>query len=190
MSKADINSSGFGQAALEHLDALYGFAMTLTRDRTEAEDLVQETYLRAVRAFGRLVPDSNLKGWLFAIMRNLWLNQLRHARSGPQFLELDAEAGDHAWRIDSKTVDPHAVYVNKMEREEMQAAIASLPHLYREVIVLRDIEGFSYQQIADILQCPAGTVMSRIGRAREKLRQLLGQWRVETRPPAMRAKEA
>ena len=190
MSKTDTKSSGFSESALEHLDALYGFAMTLTRNRTEAEDLVQETYLRAVRAFGRLMPDSNLKGWLFAIMRNIWLNQLRHERNGPQFLELDAEEGEEVWYIDKKTNDPHTVYVKKIERETMQAAIANLPHLYREVILLRDIEGFSYQQIADILQCPAGTVMSRIGRAREKLRQLLGQWRAETRSQTMQAKEA
>src|ERR687885_484440 len=83
--------AGLPPATLEHQDALYGFAMTLTRDRTEAEDLVQETYLRAVRAFGRLLPDSNLKGWMFAIMRNAWLNQLRHARSGPRFVELAGE---------------------------------------------------------------------------------------------------
>ena len=82
MTKSDTVSASFSQAALEHLDALYGYAMTLTHNKTEAEDLVQETYLRAVRAFGQLMPDSNLKSWLFAIMRNVWLNQLRHARSG------------------------------------------------------------------------------------------------------------
>src|SRR6266498_3446321 len=83
MSDAGNRNTTFSQAALAHLDALYGFAMTLTHNQTEAEDLVQETYLRAVRAFGRLLPDSNLKGWMFAIMRNAWLNQLRHTRSGP-----------------------------------------------------------------------------------------------------------
>ena len=71
MGEGTNRDTAFSSSALEHLDALYGFAMMLTRDRTEAEDLVQETYLRAVRAFGRLMPDSNLKGWLFAIMRNV-----------------------------------------------------------------------------------------------------------------------
>ena len=190
MGKSENDSVDFSEAALEHLDALYGFAMTLVRNRAEAEDLVQETYLRAVRAFGRLLPDSNLKSWLFAIMRNIWLNQIRHTRSGPQFIELDAEEDSQARWLDRKSGDPHSVYVRKVEREEMRAAIASLPHLYREVVVLRDIEGFSYQQIAEILQCPAGTVMSRLGRARGKLRQLLTEWQAETRPKAMRAKEA
>ncbi len=190
MSKSNMRTSEFSQAALAHLDPLYGFAMTLTRDRTEAEDLVQETYLRAVRAFGQLMPDSNLKSWLFAIMRNIWLNQLRHHRSGPQFVELDSEAENESWWLDQKACDPYAVYVSKVEREEMRDAIASLPDLYREVIVLRDIEGFSYQQIAGILECPAGTVMSRLGRAREKLRQLLYQWQSGREPKPLHAKRA
>src|SRR4030095_12431791 len=88
----------FSQAALEHLDALYGFAMTLTRNQAEAEDLVQETYLRAVRAFGQLVADSNLKSWLFVIMRNIWLNQIRHAHSRPNFVGLEpAGEGPAEW---------------------------------------------------------------------------------------------
>jgi RNA polymerase sigma-70 factor, ECF subfamily len=179
MNEAGNRNTTFSQAALAHLDALYGFAMTLTRDRTEAEDLVQETYLRAVRAFGRLLPDSNLKGWMFAIMRNAWLNQLRHTRSGPRFVELDCDE-DHTEWLDQLASDPHVLYLRKLEREEIRAAIDSLPHLYREIIVLRDIEGFSYQQIAGILGCPAGTVMSRLGRAREKLRRLLADWHSAT----------
>jgi RNA polymerase sigma-70 factor (ECF subfamily) len=166
----------FRKAALEHLDALYGFAMALTRNRTEAEDLVQETYLRAARAFGRLVPDSNLKSWLFAIMRNIRLNQIRHEHSGPQFVEIDAEEESRWQWLDQTTSDPYSVLLQKVEREQVRAAIDRLPVHYREVVVLRDIEGFSYQQIAGILQCPAGTVMSRLGRAREKLRSLLVQW--------------
>jgi RNA polymerase sigma-70 factor (ECF subfamily) len=180
MSDAGNRNTSFSQAALTHLDALYGFAMTLTRNQTEAEDLVQETYLRAVRAFGRLLPDSNLKSWMFAIMRNAWLNQLRHARSGPRFVELDAEEEDRAEWLGHLANDPHVLYLRKLERQEIRAAIDSLPHTHREIIVLRDIEGFSYQQIAGILGCPAGTVMSRLGRAREKLRRLLSEWHTAT----------
>src|SRR6266850_587797 len=155
MSESGNRNSMFSNAALEHLDALYGFAMTLTRDQTEAEDLVQETYLRAVRAFGQLVPNSNLKSWLFAIMRNAWLNQLRHARSGPRFVELDAEDESRVEWLESAANNPHVVYIRKLERQEVRAAIESLPRQYREVVVLRDIEGFSYQQIAGVLGCPA-----------------------------------
>src|SRR5829696_4761850 len=110
MSEATNNDTTFGKAALDHLDALYGYAMMLTRSRTEAEDLVQETYLRAVRAFGQLMPDSNLKGWLFTIMRNAWFNQLRHTRSGPRFVELDAEDEGRSGRFDHMASDPYAIY--------------------------------------------------------------------------------
>ena len=171
MSDGNPNFS-FTQTALQYLDSLYGFAMTLTRDRTEAEDLVQETYLRAVRAFGRLLPDSNLKGWMFAIMRNAWINEVRRSRNAPHFVELDAEE-DYAHRVGRIPNDPYAVLLKNRERDEIRAAIDGLPQGFREIIVLRDIEGFSYQQIADILDCPAGTVMSRLGRARQKLRSVL-----------------
>src|SRR3977135_540224 len=117
MSKTDGCNSSFNQAALEQIDALYGYALTLTRDRTEAEDLVQETYLRAVRAFGQLAPNSNLKSWLFVILRNAWLNQLRHARSGPSFVELETEANS-TW-TDSRAIDPYVLYLRKLERREI-----------------------------------------------------------------------
>jgi RNA polymerase sigma-70 factor (ECF subfamily) len=167
-------SSGFREAALEHLDALFGFAMVLTRNRMEAEDLVQETYLRATRAFGRLLPDTNLKAWLFAIMRNIRLNQLRAAGARPEFIAIDAE--EEADLLDPATDDPYVILVREMERETVRSAIERLPDHYREVVVLRDLEGFSYQQIATMLQCPAGTVMSRLGRARKQLRALLRGW--------------
>jgi RNA polymerase sigma-70 factor (ECF subfamily) len=168
-----MSTPTFSQAALEHLDSLYGYALTLTRDQTAAEDLVQETYLRAVRAVGQLVPNSNLKSWLFVIMRNAWLNQLRHTRSGPRFVELDAEEAEFVYQNDRLGEDPLVVYLRKLEREQIRVAIDELPELYREVVVLRDLEGFSYQEIATMLSCPAGTVMSRLGRARAKLRRAL-----------------
>src|SRR5262247_3348575 len=126
ISPAEI-SSDFREAALEHLDALFGFAMVLTRNRMEAEDLVQETYLRAARAFGRLLPDSNLKGWLFAIMRNIRLNQLRIANSRPEFVEIDAEEENHWQWLDQTAVDPCKALVQKIERERLRSAIERLP---------------------------------------------------------------
>ena len=189
MRTAENLANDFKDAALEHIDALYGFAMTLTRNPAEAQDLVQETYLRAVRAFGQLMPDSNLKSWMFVIMRNVWLNQIRHTRSGPRFVELDTNDEASSEWFSSVTPDPHVVFVSKLKRDEVRAAIEALPRRYREVVVLRDLEGFSYQQIAGIVGCPAGTVMSRLGRARERLRVLLAGWRVEAGRTA-RAKEA
>lgn len=177
MNEAGQRLVSFSQAALEHIDSLYGYALTLTHDKTEAEDLVQETYLRAVRAFEHLASNSNMKSWLFVIMRNAWLNQMRHVQSGPRFLELDGEEDVLRHWPDQGFPDPHVIYLRKLEHDEVKAAIDKLPSLYREIIVLRDVEGFSYQEIATMLGCPAGTVMSRLGRAREKLRKLLADWR-------------
>ena len=170
------SNATFSQAALEHIDALYGYAMTLTRDASEAEDLVQETYVRATSAANRPGVDSNLKGWLFVIMRNAWLNQLRHRNSGPRFVDLESNE-----KIGDAHENPHVVYLRKLEREQVRDAIESLPDAYREIVVLRDIEGFTYQEIATVLDCPAGTVMSRLGRARGRLRKLLAGKQVKAR---------
>jgi len=172
-------------AAVDHLDALFGYAMTLTRDKSDAEDLVQETYLRAVRSFWQFEPDSNLKGWLFVIMRNAWLNQVRHKQSGPRFVEIeDAEKLGDNGEVAS-AANPHVVYLRNLERRQIHEAIENLPDTFREVIVLRDLEGFSYQEIARVLDCPAGTVMSRLGRAREKLRRSLTGWQTKKRAKAV-----
>jgi RNA polymerase sigma-70 factor, ECF subfamily len=175
-----VNNAVFNQAALAHIDALYGYAMTLTRDSTQAEDLVQETYLRATSAANQPPLSSNLKAWLFVIMRNAWLNQVRHNQSGPRFVEL--ETND---QTDDARGNPHVVYLRKLEREQVRDAIEKLPEAYREIVVLRDIEGFSYQDIAMVLDCPAGTVMSRLGRARAKLRASLSMWQTKTRARAV-----
>jgi RNA polymerase sigma-70 factor (ECF subfamily) len=163
----------FNDAALAQIDALFGYAMTLTRDRTAAEDLVQETYLRAARAANRLSADDNLRNWMFVIMRNAWLNQVRREKTGPRFVDFaDEDPTIDDWQADADS-NPQVVYLRKLERDEVRRAIESLPATYREIVLLRDIEGFSYQEIATVLGCPAGTVMSRLGRAREKLRQHL-----------------
>jgi len=169
------NDVVFGHAALEHIDALYGYAMTLTRNTSEAEDLVQETYVRATGAAHQPDTNSNLKGWLFVIMRNAWLNQLRHRNSGPSFVDLEANEPS----IPEAAENPHVVYLRKLETKQVREAIESLPDAYREIIVLRDIEGFTYQEIATVLDCPAGTVMSRLGRARGKLRKRLSRWQTK-----------
>ena len=167
----------FGQATMEHIDALYGYALALTRNMTEAEDLVQDTFLRAAGAAHWPDGNSNVKGWLFVIMRNAWLNEVRHKNCGPKFVDLET-GGPTA---DKVLENPHVVYLRKLEREQVQQAIESLPDAYREIVVLRDIEGFTYQEIATVLDCPAGTVMSRLGRARGKLRKLLSTWQPRSR---------
>jgi RNA polymerase sigma-70 factor (ECF subfamily) len=169
------DADGAGQAdatVIDHLDGLYGYALVLTRNHAEAEDLVQETYVRAIPAMGRLRADSNTKGWLFTILRNIWLNQLRKRRNGPLMIEL--EVGDGvADSIVEPSKNSHDLYVSKLEAEQVRAAIQELPIDFREIILLREYEDLSYQEIANLLDCPVGTVMSRLGRARAKLRVLL-----------------
>ena len=169
------NDDGAGHAdviGLEHLDGLYSYALVLTRNHAEAEDLVQETYVRAIPAMGRLRAGSNTKGWLFTILRNVWRNQLRKWRNGPQMIEMDV-GDDVANSIVETSKDSHDLYVSKLEAEQVRAAIQELPVDFREIILLREYEDLSYQEIANLLDCPVGTVMSRLGRARAKLRVLL-----------------
>ena len=156
----------------EYLDGLYGYAMVLSRNSAEAGDLVQETCLRALRAIGRLRTDGSMKSWLFTILRNVWLNQLRHRRTAPDLIELDADESGASQPADA-TQDPHADYVNQIQRQQVRAAIRQLPLDFREIIILREYEELSYQEIAALLDCPPGTVMSRLARARARLRDLL-----------------
>jgi RNA polymerase sigma-70 factor, ECF subfamily len=175
-----------GHVHHECSDGLYGYAMVLSRDRTEAEDLVQETCVRAIQAIDGLRPGSNVKSWLFTILRNIWLNRLRGRRTAPKMVELDGDESTAQTAV-AVTKDPHTLYVSKVERELVREAIQQLSREFREIIVLREYEDLSYQEIANILGCPAGTVMSRLGRARSKLRSLLSR---SLRTPDRREKGA
>jgi RNA polymerase sigma-70 factor (ECF subfamily) len=169
------NHAGAGRAdalGIDFLDGLYSYALVLTRNHAEAEDLVQETYVRAMQAMGRLRAGSNIKGWLFTILKNIWLNQLRKRRNAPQVVEI--EVGDGvANSVVEPSKDSHDLYVSKVETEQVRTAIQELSVEFREVILLRECEDLSYLEIASVLDCPVGTVMSRLGRARAKLRAAL-----------------
>ena len=169
------NHDGAGQPqmmGIEYLDGLYSYAMVLTRNHAEAEDLVQETYTRAMQAMQKLRADTNIKGWLFTILKNIWFNQLRKRRNAPPLIEIETR-DDIANNIVEPSKNSHDLYVSKLEAEQVRAAIQELPVEFREVILLREYEDLSYQEIASILHCPLGTVMSRLGRARARLRTLL-----------------
>jgi RNA polymerase sigma factor (sigma-70 family) len=123
----------------EVFDGLYGYAMVLSRDRTEAEDLVQETCVRAVQAIESLRPGSNVKSWLFTILRNIWLNRLRQRRAAPKIVELDVDESTAELAVEASK-DPHALYVSKVEREQVREEIQQLSEEFREIIVLRGME--------------------------------------------------
>jgi len=148
--------------------SLYRYARTLSRDPSAAEDLVQETFRRGLSATVRPSPETldATRCWLFTIARHVWQNEIRrtcrHARA------VSAFAGD-----DTGAELPDVQLDRKLLQSEVRQAIEALPETHREVVVLRDIEGLSYSEIASILSCPAGTVMSRLSRARECLRALL-----------------
>jgi RNA polymerase sigma-70 factor (ECF subfamily) len=162
----------------EYLDGLFGYAMVLSRNRTEAEDLVQETCLRALRAIGRLRADGSVKSWLFTILRNIWLNQVRQQRTTPNLVQLDAGENSANEPADAAQ-DPLTGYLNRAEREQVRAAIQQLAVEFREIIILREYVELSYQEIAALLDCRPGTVMSRLARARSKLRDLLSDGQIE-----------
>jgi RNA polymerase sigma-70 factor (ECF subfamily) len=161
-SRADAE---FREAALACLDGLYGFALTLTHDRAAAEDLVQETYVRALAARRKAPPEENLRAWFFVILRNVWRNERRRRRpEGDDEDIAQLASGD----------DPAQALERQRTRQRLQDAIHELPAAFREVLVLRHVEEMSYRDIARIVGCPAGTVMSRLARARGLLRRSLG----------------
>jgi RNA polymerase sigma-70 factor (ECF subfamily) len=161
-----------------HADALYSYALVLTRDPAHASDLVQETYMRALRALHRLREGSNMRGWLITILRNLWLNHLRSRSKAPRMLYLDSDEGKNVAAIDAS--DPFSLHTARIDAERVHRALEVLPVTYREIILLREFEELSYQEIAEIIKRPLGTVMSRLSRARSHLRGLLAP-----EPPAL-----
>jgi RNA polymerase sigma-70 factor (ECF subfamily) len=165
----------FEAEAIGCIDSLYRTALRLTRVPADADDLVQETYLKAFRAADRFEPGTNLRAWLFTILHNTARNRARdRARDA---VTADSEAVDQAadgpspygTMGDGAGVSPEARLVREALAPEIQAAIDALPDAFRQAVWLRDVEEFSYAEIADMLDVPAGTVMSRISRGRRML---------------------
>jgi RNA polymerase sigma-70 factor, ECF subfamily len=174
--ESTMAAEAFEAIALEHFDALYNTAMRLTRNPSTAQDLVQETYLKAYRFFHRFEPGTNIKAWLFTILRNTYINVYRKtARQQPQVdfeqvspFYTDPEASSE-WG-ERSSVEEMLHYV---VHDDVKRALDDLPEEYRMVVLLADLEDFSYKEIADIVGCPVGTVMSRLFRGRRLLRKSL-----------------
>ncbi len=157
-----------------YMDGLYGYAMVLTGDPTVAADLVQETYVRAMKPIRRLREGSNVKAWLYTILRDIRISQLQQQRTKPSVLEPDADEDEDTADLMIETAkDPHALHVSNVDVERVRETIMRLPLEFREIILLREYGEFSYQEIATLLDCRPGTVMSRLARARSKLRTFL-----------------
>jgi RNA polymerase sigma-70 factor (ECF subfamily) len=166
--KPRLPDATFEALSLPLFDQLYNFARWLTQDRAEAEDLVQETYAKALRGFSSFQAGTNFRAWMFRILRNTFLSTKTGLRTTVP-LEQDDESANMAG--DSAT--PESLLVAQADRERVQAGLAELPMHLREVLLLCEVEEMSYQEIAQTLAVPIGTVMSRLFRARKALRSLL-----------------
>jgi len=164
--------AAFEAEALASVDSLYRTALRLTRVPADAEDLVQETYLKAFRAADQFKPGTNLRAWLFTILHNTARNRVRdRAREA---VTVDSDAVDQAadapsYGLSAPVATPEALLLRETLTPELQAAVDELPDAFRQAVWLRDVEEFSYAEIADMLNIPVGTVMSRISRGRRML---------------------
>jgi len=158
----------FEELALPLLDSLYRYARWLTRNPTEAEDLVQEAYLKGLRGFGGFNPGSNIKAWMFRILRNTFLTSRSGLRAVPP-LSLDEEPQLVDAIADGST--PESYLLQRADADALRRAIEELPVEFREVLLLSDVEEMSYKEIAETLSIPIGTVTSRLMRARQKVRK-------------------
>lgn len=165
----------FEEVALVHLDTLYQTALRLTGNRAEADDVVQETYLRAYRSFARFNPGTNCRAWLFTILRNAFLNRLRGQRR--EVLEADMDQLETAQeRTAAGEPSPEETFFQTVLHGDVDRALKALPLVFREAVILVDLEGLSYREAAEVLGCPIGTVMSRLSRGRRLLRVALARF--------------
>jgi len=165
-------SAGFEDLALPLFDSLYNFSRWLVHDQNDAEDLVQETYLKALRGFGSFQPGTNFRAWIYRILRNTFLSS-RSTAEWRMTVAMDEEEDSPALPTTFST--PESLLIERSSNDAVQCAIAQLPLIFREVILLCDVEDASYREIAEILSIPIGTVMSRLARARKAVRESLGK---------------
>jgi RNA polymerase sigma-70 factor (ECF subfamily) len=165
------DSQDFETAALAELDALYRAAFRLTRSGAEADDLVQDTFVKAIRARSRFEPGTNLRAWLFTILMNTWRNRRRDAGRDP--VDVDSERVELAADAADATASPEDLLLRSTLDVDLKAALDRMPASFREAVWLRDVEEFTYAEIARILDVPVGTVMSRISRGRRQLYEYL-----------------
>ena len=162
-----MDPAAFEQDALALVDRLYAAALRLTRNEADAQDLVQDTYLRAFRSSGQFEAGTNLRGWMFTILHNTFLNQRRDSGRSP--VDVDSEAVEQAPDHRQAASNPEELLLRETMDADLREALDSLPAAYREAVWLRDVEQFSYEEIAAIVGVPIGTVMSRISRGRRAL---------------------
>ncbi len=173
----------FESLALEHIDALYRGALRMTGNPEEAEDLVQDVYVRAIRFYKQFQPGTNIRAWLFKILKNTYINRFRRKVRTPTQIGIDEPEFQRteleSLNLQNPTrVTPEAEFFNRLTAKAIQKALSEIPEKFQRIVVLSDVEGFSYKEIAEIEDCPLGTVMSRLYRARRMLQNLLIKYNV------------
>jgi RNA polymerase sigma-70 factor (ECF subfamily) len=175
----------FEATALPQLDSIYGAALRLTRNPSEAEDLVQDTFVRAYRFWHTFKTGTSIKAWLFTILRNTFINRYhRNTRRRTARTDLEAQLSSLGTdaaiaRPTQQVPGPEAATARRITRERIDAALELVPEDYRTAVILADLEGLAYKEIAEVMECPIGTVMSRIYRGRRLLHRLLHDHAVE-----------
>ena len=164
-----LPTATFEDLALPLFDQLYNFARWLTQNTAEAEDLVQETYAKALRGFSSFQPGTNFRAWMYRILRNSFLS----SRTGLKTSSVVLDAEDLEDALPKETSTPESILIEQVNREVVQQALEELPVHFREVLLLCEVEEMSYQEISETLVIPIGTVMSRLFRARKALRDIL-----------------
>jgi RNA polymerase sigma-70 factor, ECF subfamily len=174
----------FADQAMPLMSSLYSAALRMTRNPADAEDLVQETYLRAYRGFGGFQEGTNLKAWLYRILTNTFINSYRSKKRRPDETELDEVEDLYLYRrlggLEAATMGRSAEdeLMDWFTEQEVKQAVEDLPEQFRMAVLLADVEGFSYKEIAEILDIPIGTVMSRLHRGRNRLQKALYEFAV------------
>jgi RNA polymerase sigma-70 factor (ECF subfamily) len=168
----------FEEEALPFLDGMFGAAMRLTRNPADAEDLLQETFLRAFAAYDSFEPGTNLKAWLYRILMNTYISSYRKQKRSPQTVSSDEVEDFSLYRqiIDDGGRTPEAQVLDSIPDEEVRKALDELPEQFRVAVLLADVEGFSYKEISDITETSIGTVMSRLHRGRKALQKALWEY--------------
>lgn len=175
----------FSEQATPYMDALYSAALRMTRNPPDAEDLVQETYLRAYRGFGGFKEGTNLKAWLYKILTNTFINIYRAKKRRPEQVDLDDTEDFYLYRrlggleaVEAQR-SPETEVLDAIPESVIKESLEDLPEQFRMAVLLADVEGFSYKEIAEITDVPIGTVMSRLHRGRKQLQQRLWSLAVE-----------
>jgi RNA polymerase sigma-70 factor, ECF subfamily len=169
VSKEPLIAATFEELAMPLFDQLFNFAHWLTQNRSEAEDLVQETYVKALKGFSSFHPGTNFRAWIYRILHNTFLTS-RTGLKASATVQLDEE---DAQEIPASSGTPESIFLDRSQEQMMQSALEELPLRFREILLLCELEEMSYQEISEALSIPMGTVMSRLSRARKAVREIL-----------------